>query len=188
MAFIVVFVRKIFQFNPGFGTEASVPAAPLCRFWYLGSGSCSSITGYRYKLFWGFFAFVSFWYWFGYITIPFRLHFGSTLAPNQVETKALVLESKLFKIPGTKIHELRLFRYSQFQTILQVLLFKDPKAWRSFVELSRFQNLGAIPPVLGWQSMVSVFILHQSSGQFDNRYWYFVFNSKLLWGWILFWD
>ena len=29
----------IFQFSPGFGTEAAVPAVPRYRFWYLGSGS-----------------------------------------------------------------------------------------------------------------------------------------------------
>ena len=33
----------IFQFNPGFGTEASVTAVPQYRFWYLSSGSYFSI-------------------------------------------------------------------------------------------------------------------------------------------------
>ena len=40
----------IFQFSPGFGTEASVPAVPRYRFWYLGSGSYFSIPGFWYKV------------------------------------------------------------------------------------------------------------------------------------------
>ena len=35
----------IFQFSPLFGTEASVPAVPRYRFYYLGSNSFSSIPG-----------------------------------------------------------------------------------------------------------------------------------------------
>ena len=41
----------IFQFSPGFGTEAlvtAVPAVPRYRFWYLGSGSDFLIPGFWY--------------------------------------------------------------------------------------------------------------------------------------------
>ena len=78
----------IFQFSPGFGTEAPVPALPQYRFWYLDSGSCFSIPGVRYKVFRGFFAFVSLWYWIWF-------HFGSISAPNPVEPKTFVPEHKL---------------------------------------------------------------------------------------------
>ena len=52
----------IFQFSPGFGTEAPVPALPQYTFWYLDSGSYFSIPGLRYKVFRGLFALVSLWY------------------------------------------------------------------------------------------------------------------------------
>ena len=78
----------IFQFNPGFGTEASVLAVPQYPFWYLGFSSLLSIPGIRHKVFRGLFAFVSFWYWFGSISVLFWLQ-------NQVEPKPLVLEPKL---------------------------------------------------------------------------------------------
>ena len=74
----------IFQLNPVFGTEASNPAVPRYRFWYLVSGSYFSIPRFRYKVFRRLIAVVLFRYW-----------FGSISAPNQVEPKALVLEPKL---------------------------------------------------------------------------------------------
>ena len=52
----------IFQFSPGFGTEASALAVPRYRFLYLGSGSYFSIPGFEYKVFRGLFAFSSFRY------------------------------------------------------------------------------------------------------------------------------
>ena len=67
---------QIFQFSPGFGAEALVPAVPLYPFWYLGSGSLFSIPGFQYKVFRGLFAFVSFWYCFGFISVPFLFNFG----------------------------------------------------------------------------------------------------------------
>ena len=66
----------IFQFNPGCGTGASVPAVPRYWFWYLGSGSYFSIPGFRYKVCRGLFAFVSFWYRFGFISVQFQFNFG----------------------------------------------------------------------------------------------------------------
>ena len=60
----------IFQFSPGFGSEASVPAVSRYRFWYLGSGSYLSIPGFRYKVFRGLFAFFQ-------ILVLTWFHFGS---------------------------------------------------------------------------------------------------------------
>ena len=39
---------------------------------------------------------------FGTVSVSFQFHFGSILAPNQVEPKALVLESKLTGISTAK--------------------------------------------------------------------------------------
>ena len=41
----------IFQFCPGFGTEALVPTVPWYRLWYLGSGSYFSVSGFGYQVF-----------------------------------------------------------------------------------------------------------------------------------------
>ena len=79
----------IFQFSLGFGTKASVPAIPQCLFWYLSSGSYYSIPGFLYKVYGGLFALFSFWYWFGSILVPFRLHIGSISNPNHMESTAL---------------------------------------------------------------------------------------------------
>ena len=57
-----------FQFSPGFGSEASVPAVSRYWFWYLGSGSYLSIPGFRNKVFRGLFANAKFWY----LLDPFR--------------------------------------------------------------------------------------------------------------------
>ena len=102
----------IFQFSPGFSTEASVPAVPLYRFWYLGSGSYFSIPGSRYMVFKGLFAFVSFWYCFGSLLDPFQLQIRWNL--KLWYSNLNWLESKLFKIFGTKIQKMRFFRYSRF--------------------------------------------------------------------------
>ena len=59
---ISVLVVLTFQIRPGVRAEASVPAVPQYRFWYLGSGSYFSIQGFRYKVFRGLLAFFSFWY------------------------------------------------------------------------------------------------------------------------------
>ena len=74
----------IFQFSPGFGTEASVPAVSRYRFLYLNSVSYFSLPGFRYKVFRELFVFVS-----------FRYRCGSISAPNQVEPKVLVLEPNM---------------------------------------------------------------------------------------------
>ena len=71
----------IFQISPG-------PAAPGCRFWYLGSGSYFAIPGFWYKVFRGLFAFFP-------ILVLVRFHFGTILVPNQMEPKALILEPQL---------------------------------------------------------------------------------------------
>ena len=76
----------IFQFSPGFGTEASVPAVPRYRFLYLGSGS-SRYQGFGTR-FSGVICICLF-------MVLLRFSFGSISAPNQVEPKALVLEPKL---------------------------------------------------------------------------------------------
>ena len=60
--FCCVGMVLIFQFSPSIGTEASVSAVLWYRFWKLGSGSHLLIPGFRYKVFRGSFAFVSFWY------------------------------------------------------------------------------------------------------------------------------
>ena len=63
----------IFQFSPGFGSEASVPEDSRYRFWYLGSGSFCWIPGFLYKVFRGYLHFSNF----GTGLVPFRCHFGS---------------------------------------------------------------------------------------------------------------
>ena len=53
LTLVVTSVRTvlIFQFNPGFGAEESVPAVLRYRCWYL--GFYFSIPGFRYKVFMG---------------------------------------------------------------------------------------------------------------------------------------
>ena len=66
----------IFQFSPGFGTEASGPGVPWYLFWYLGFGSYFTIQRFRYTRFSGGYLHLShywYWYWFGSISVPFRL-------------------------------------------------------------------------------------------------------------------
>ena len=104
----------IFQFSPGFGTEASVPAISWYRFWHLGSGSLISKPGFRYKVFRGLFAFVSFRYCFGSISVSFwpQIRWNLKLWYWNLNW----LEPKLLKNFGTKIKKLRFFRYFRFQT------------------------------------------------------------------------
>ena len=73
----------IFQFSPGFGTEASVPAVLRYWFWFLLLSTRVSVQGFQRVIY----IFL--------ISVLVRFHFGSISAPNQVEPKALVLELKL---------------------------------------------------------------------------------------------
>ena len=56
--YISVGTVLVFQFNPGFGTEASVTAVSRYQFWYSGSGSYFSIPGFWYEVFRGLFVFI----------------------------------------------------------------------------------------------------------------------------------
>ena len=71
----------IFQFSPGFGTEASVPVVPRYRLRYLISGSYLMVPEFWYNFCMGLFAFSSF-------LVLVRFHYGIISAPNQVEPKA----------------------------------------------------------------------------------------------------
>ena len=104
----------IFQFSPGFGTEASAPAVPLYRFWYLSSGSrFSLIPGFHYKVFRGLFVFFSH---FGTSLVPFGLHFNPISTPNQVEPKAMEFE------PTARNKEVAVFRYFPFILFCSLIL------------------------------------------------------------------
>ena len=67
----------IFQFSPGFGTDASVPAVSLYRFWHLSSGSYFSIQGFGTRFSGDYLHFFHigtssalFWFPFGSISTP----------------------------------------------------------------------------------------------------------------------
>ena len=65
----------IFQFSPGFGTEASALAVPRYRFLYLGSGSYFSIPGFELST-----RFSGDYLHFPHLgtsSVPFLLHFNS---------------------------------------------------------------------------------------------------------------
>ena len=68
----------IFQFSPGFSTEASVPVVPRYRFWYIGSGSYFSIQGFGTRFSGDYLHFSHF----GTSSVLFRFHFGSISTPN----------------------------------------------------------------------------------------------------------
>ena len=82
-----------FQMCPGVGAEASVPAVPQYRFWYL--GSCS---------------------YFFFIPVPFRLQIW--WKPKLLNWNLSWLEPKLLKIYNTKIQKLQFFRFFRFRPTL----------------------------------------------------------------------
>ena len=105
----------IFQFSPGFGTEASVPAVLVPRFWFLLLDTRALVQGFE-----GVFAFFSFLYQFGSITVPFPLQIRWNLKLWYGNLN--LVESKLLRIFGTKIKKLQFFWYFRFQTNTSLLI------------------------------------------------------------------
>ena len=112
----------IFQFSPGFGTEASVPA--VSRYQLHGTSVlvlCSRYQGFGTRFSGGYLHMSHF----GTVLVTFWLHFGSISVQfwPQIRWNLKLwywnlnwLEPKLLKIFGTKIQKLRFFRYFRFWT------------------------------------------------------------------------
>ena len=111
--YVLVLIRiLIFQFCPGFGSEASVSAVSWYRFCYLCCGSTSWYQGFGNGFSGGYLHLSNF----GTGSVPFRFQFGSKWNLKLWYWNLNWLESKWLKFFCTKLQMLRFFRYFQFET------------------------------------------------------------------------